>query len=280
MLIVPSLDVGIFVGVNTDGGLRLVEQLPYLIGAYLQALPQRLSSQPAASNQASLDVEGTYRPLRRAYFRTERALLDLSNTSVERTANGELLVGGLLADVARFVPSDDGNYREVDGPHQIAFRQEQGHLLLLDPTGADPLERIGFFSSAPWLFMVVALTTITALWGTIQAARDWRARAAAPWWGIVPFLWLAALAIAAIGVTPWLRDTDALLTKYPGTLFPVACWMFFLAALATITLTLLLLATKLRWFAKRWLFKMLAMLVFLSCAGTFHHWGLLGFSGW
>lgn len=279
MLIVPSLDLGIFAGVNTDGGLRLIEQLPYLIGEYLEGRRQRLSSQPAVSNQSSLDVEGTYRPLRRAYFRTERALLDFSTTSVERRANGELLIKGLMADVARFAPSIDGDYQEVDGPHRIAFRQEKGRLLLLDPTGADPLERIGFFSSPPWFFIIVALTFFTALWGTIQAVRDWRARAATSWWGIAPCLWLAALVIAAIGVAPW-RDIDVLLTKYPGALFPLACWMFCLAALATITLTLLLLATKSRWVAKRWRFTMLAMLVFLSCAGTFHHWGLLGFSGW
>jgi CubicO group peptidase (beta-lactamase class C family) len=181
MLIVPSLDLGIFVGVNTDGGLRLVQQLPYLIGVYLQDLPQRFPSKPAASNGASLDVEGTYRPLRRAYFRTERALLNFSTASVERTANGELLVRGLMADVARFAPSGDGDYREVDGPNRIAFRQEQGRLLLLDPTGADPQERIGFLSGPPWFFMIAALTILTALSGTIQAARDLRARAAAPW---------------------------------------------------------------------------------------------------
>jgi CubicO group peptidase (beta-lactamase class C family) len=280
MLIVPSMDLGIFVAVNTEGGLRLVEKLPYLIGSYLQAPPQRLPSQPAATNHESLDVEGTYRPLRRAYFRTERALLNFSTTSVERTANGELLVRGLMADVARFAPSDDGDYREVDGPNRIAFRQEQGRLLLLDPTGADPRERIGFFSSPPWLVIIVTLSILTALSGTIQAARDLRARAAAPWWGIVPCLWLAAFTLAVIGVAPWLTDIDALLTKYPGTLFPVACWMFFLAALATIALTLLLVSTKSRWVARRRLFTIFSTLVFLSCAGTFYHWGLLGFSGW
>jgi CubicO group peptidase (beta-lactamase class C family) len=280
MLIVPSMDLGIFVGVNTDGGLRLVEQLPYLIGEYLEGRPPRTLAHPAVSNLAALDVDGTYRPLRRAYFRTERALLDFSTTSVERTANGELLVTGLMADVTRFAPSGDGDYREVDGPNRIAFRQERGHLLLLDPTGANPRERIGFFSSPPWLAIIVALTILTALAGTIQAARDLRARAAVPWWGIGSFLWLAAFALAVIGVAPWLGDIDALVTKYPGRLFPVACWMFLLAALATIALALLLLLTKPRWTTQRWLFAMFSMPVYLSCAGTFYHWGLLGFSGW
>lgn len=280
MLIVPSLDVGIFVGANTEGSERFVAQLPYLIGAYLQALPQRIPNPPAASNRGSIDVEGTYRPLRRAYFRTERALLNLSTTSVERTANGELLVSGLAADVARFVRSGDGDYREVDGPKRIAFRQEQGRMLLLDPTGAEPRERIGFFAAPPWLFTIVALTMLTALAGTIQAARDLRTRRAASWSGIVACLWLAGFALAAIGVAPWFTNLAALVLGYPGILFPAACWMFFFAALATIALTLWALSARPRWTTKRRLLTIISMLVFLSCAGTFYQWGLLGFSGW
>jgi CubicO group peptidase (beta-lactamase class C family) len=280
MLIVPSLDVGIFVGANTEGSARMVAELPSLIGAYLQALPQRFPRPAAASKPASLDVEGTYRSLRRSYYRTERALLDLSTTSVEQTAHGELLITGLLPDVARFAPAgEDGVYREVDGPHRIAFRQERGRLLLLDPTGAEPLERIGFFSTPSWLFMILALTLLTALAGTIRAARDWRARAAPPGWSLVPVLWLAAVVVAAIGIAPWLEGFGALVTQYPGTLFPLACWMFLLAALATIALTLWLLATRARWAAERWPVT-LSLLIFLSCAVTFYHWGLLGFSGW
>jgi hypothetical protein len=280
MLIVPSLDVGIFVGANTENSARFVAQLPYLVGEYLQGLPQRIPNPPAASHRGSIDVEGTYRPLRRAYYRTERALLNFSTASVERTANGELLVSGLMADVARFAPSGDGEYHEVDGPNRIAFRQEQGRMLLLDPTGAEPRERIGFFSAPAWFFTILALTMLTAVGGTIQAARDLRARRAAPWSGIVPCLWLAGFALAAIGVTPWFTNLAAMVLGYPGLLFPAACWMFLVAALATIALTLWALSTRPRWSAKRRLLTMFSMLVFLSCAGTFYQWGLLGFSGW
>jgi CubicO group peptidase (beta-lactamase class C family) len=280
MLIVPSVDLGIFVAVNTDGGLPLVQQLPYLIGEYLEDRPRRILSGPAAAKVASLDVEGTYRPLRRAYFRTERALLGFSTTSVERAANGELLITGLLADVARFTPTEEGDYREVDGHSQIAFRLEGGHLLLLDPTGANPLERIGFFAGPRWLVIIVALSLLAALLGTIHAVRNLRDRASADWWDIVPSLWLAAFVIAASGVAPWVKDIDSLATNYPGTLFPVACWMFFLATLSTVVLMPSLFATRSRWVVKRRLFAMFSTLLFLFCAGTFYHWGLLGFSGW
>jgi hypothetical protein len=86
--------------------------------------------------------------LRRPYYRTERAFLNLANTSVQETAGGDLLISGLTSDTVRYTPQDGGTYRELDGPNHIAFRREQGRLLLLDPTGAEPLERIGFFPAS------------------------------------------------------------------------------------------------------------------------------------
>jgi hypothetical protein len=283
MLIVPKMDLGIFVGVNTDGGLRLIEQLPYLVGLYLRGQKQRPEIHAAPPNGTGVDVEGTYRALRRSYYRTERAFLDLGTTSVQETADGDLLVSGLTPDTVRYTPEDGGTFREVGGPNRIAFRQEHGHLLLLDPTGSNPLERIGFFAGARWLLIIFVLTHLTAVWGTVRAMCDLHARDRLPWgaaWGIVPCVWLASLVVAWIGVAPWLGDTDALLTKYPGTLFPVACWMFLLAAIVTIGNALLIGSIRPPWRARRWLFTILATLVFVACAATFRYWGLLGFSGW
>jgi CubicO group peptidase (beta-lactamase class C family) len=283
MLIVPTMDLGIFVGVNTDSGLRLVEQLPGLVGTYLQGEAQRSEVLPMHSMGGSPHVEGTYRSLRRAYYRTERAFLDLATTSVQKTPNGDLLISGLTPDTVRYTPEGDGTYREVAGLNRIAFRQDEGKLLLLDPTGANPLEKIGFFAGTQWLLIILVLTHLTAGCSTVQAVRDLRARdrlAGVAVWSIVPLLWFAALVVAWIGVAPWLGDRDALLTRYPGTLFPVACWMFFLAAIVTVGVVPFVGWKKPPWRARRWLLTTLATLVFVSCAATFRCWGLLGFSGW
>jgi hypothetical protein len=290
MLIVPNLDLGIFVSENTDGGLRLIEQLPYLIGMYLQGQPQRPDVLSATRNDTHIDVAGTYRGLRRPYYRTERAFFDLATTTVEKTADGDLLISGLTPSfemdapqVIRYTPADGGTYRELGGPNRIAFRQEQGRLLLLDPTGSEPLERIGFFAGPQWLLIIVVLTHLAAVWGTIQGVRDLRPRDRLPrvaLWSIVPSLWLGALVLAWISVATWLSDTDGLLTAYPGTLFPTACWLFSLAAIATVGSALFIGATRPPWRTRRWLFTALATLVFVACAATFRYWGLLGFSGW
>ena len=281
MLIVPNMNLGIFVSENTDGGLSLIERLPYMIGMYLLGQDQPAGVPRTTSSHQ--DVSGTYLTLRRPYHRTERAFLDLATASVEETANGDLLVSGLTPDVDRYAPQSDGTFHEVEGPNRIAFRQESGRLLLLDPTGANPLEREGFFAGTQWLVVILVLVHIAALAGSIQAVGDLRTRdrlAGAALWDVAPLLWLSGLIAAWIAIAPWLGDLDALATKYPGVLLPAACWLFLLAAVVTVCGLLFLAATRPRWPLRRWFLTIISALIFVAAAVTFSHWGLLGFSGW
>jgi len=282
MMIVPTMNLGIFVGENTEGGLSLIERLPYMIGMYLQGQNQP-ADMPRAPTNAHQDVSGTYLTLRRPYHRTERAFLDLAMTSVEKTANGDLLVSGLTSELDRYALQPDGTFHEITGPNRIAFRQDSGRLLLLDPTGANPLERVGYFASTQWLLAILVLVHIAALAGSIQAVRDLRARdrvAGAALWDVAPLLWLSGLVVAWIAITPWLGDIDALVTKYPGVLLPAACWLFFLAAVVTVGVSIILAVTRPHWPRRRWFLTGLSALVFVASAATFFHWGLLGFTGW
>ncbi len=282
MLIVPTMNLGIFVGENTDSGLSLIERLPYLIGTYLlgQNLPAIVSRVPTRSHA---DVTGTYLTLRRPYHRTERAFLNLATASVQETANGDLLVSGLTPDIDRYAPQSDGTFHEVAGPNRIAFRQDSGRLLLLDPTGSEPLEREGFFAGTQWLMVILMLVHIAALAGSFQAVSDLRARdrgAAAALWDVAPLLWLSGLVAAWIAIMPWLGNLDALVTQYPGVLLPAACWLFFLATVVTVCGLLILAAARPRWPMRRWFLTIISGLIFVAAAATFFHWGLLGFSGW
>jgi CubicO group peptidase (beta-lactamase class C family) len=63
MLIVPALDLGIFVAANTDGEARLVEQLPYLLGMYLEGRQQRPEILSTPGIGINIDVGGAYRCL-------------------------------------------------------------------------------------------------------------------------------------------------------------------------------------------------------------------------
>src|SRR5262249_15932126 len=129
----------------------------------------------APIDSKSAGFAGTYRPLRRAYFRTERALLNLLAPSVEATANGDLLVSGLSEAVTRYRPVGHDTYQELTGLGRLTFRQSGHRLVLLDPTGSNPLERIGFWEGPTWILLIFALTHLVALWGSVRLVRYGRA---------------------------------------------------------------------------------------------------------
>jgi CubicO group peptidase (beta-lactamase class C family) len=288
MIIAPDLGLGIFIATNTSSGLDFVQRLPTLIGLHLLGDNPPPAADPLSaantSKHATLEIEGNYRPLRRAYFRTERAFLNLMEVNVKLAGNGDVIVSGLSADTTRFAPVQDGVYQELGAANRIEFRREDGDLLLLNPDGVEPLQRIGFFAGSTWLLLIVLLAQVAAVGGSIQLLREIgnrRGPDAAGAWHIGSGLWLIAFVLAWMGIAPWLRDTNALLMQYPGKVFPVACWLFAAAALTTAVLTAAVLAVRPRtWSWRRWAGVGASYLIFGACAVTLRYWGLLGFSGW
>lgn len=295
MIIAPDLGLGIFVATNTASGKDFVQRLPTLIGQFLlgdspppAASPPAKSSPTAAraGSKATPDIAGTYRPLRRAYFRTERAFLNLKSVNVEWAGNGDVIVTGLSDDPTRFAPVQDGVYQELGAAERrIEFRRKEGNWLLFDSSnGTEPVQRIGFFASSTWLLLIVLLAQVAAVGGSIQLLRGMRNRRglrAGGVWYVGSALWLAAFAVAWIAIVPWLLDLEALLMQYPGRVFPVACWLFVAAALSTAALAVAVLVVRPRmWSWWRWAGVGGSYVIFGACAVTLRYWGLLGFSGW
>jgi CubicO group peptidase (beta-lactamase class C family) len=286
MVIAPDLGLGIFVATNTAEGTNFVLSLPAVITQHLSGGSPPPAASPLTASPAltaTADIEGTYRPLRRAYFRTERAFLDLKEISVKLSSQGEIVVSGLNDDPTRFAPLEDGVYQELGGTARIAFRREDGQVLLLNPDGVEPLQRIGFFASASWLLLISLLAQVAAIGGTLALLNDIRKRrlnTAVGAWHVASALWLLAFVLAWISIVPWL-NLEALVMHYPGTLFPIACWMFAAAALVTVILAgAMLVKRPAAWSWQRWSGVATSAVIFIACAVTFHYWGLLGFSGW
>jgi len=287
MIIVPDVGLGLFIAVNTPSGLRLVERFPDLVGLHLlgqNAPTTAVSDAGSRGSSESAAFAGTYRPIRRAYFRTERALLNLLAPSVEATVNGDLLVSGLSNDVMRYRPLGRNVYQELTGSGRIEFHQSGRRLMLLDPTGSNPLERISFWEGPTWFLLIFALTHLVAVWGSIRFVRHGRAALASKitsGWGILSLTWLAALVLTWLAIAPWLSDTDELVMQYPGKLFPLACWLFLICASATLILIMAIFVVRPRgWPVLRWIGVCAGLLTFACCVVTFHYWGLLGFWGW
>jgi CubicO group peptidase (beta-lactamase class C family) len=288
MIIAPDLGLGIFVATNTAAGTDFVLHLPALIAGHLQGVNAPLSASPPQAVTASAnpmpDIEGTYRPLRRPYFRTERVFLDLKEINVKAAGDGEIRVSGLSDDPARYAPVEPGVYQELRSANRIAFRREDGHVLLLNPDGVEPLQRIGYFAGSSWLLLISLLAQIAAVGGTIGLLRDVRHRDsthANGAWHAGSVVWLVAFVLAWICIVPWLLNLEALVMQYPGSLFPAACWLFAAAAAITAIQAITALIIRPRtWSKRRWITFAARVLIFGICALTFHYWGLLGFSGW
>jgi CubicO group peptidase (beta-lactamase class C family) len=284
MLVSPELGFGLFVTINSTATFSRAPAS--LAEAFIEEFyPAPAPTRAEVTMAESARFAGTYGNLRRAFHRTEAGMYRVfAAIEVAPAENGDLIVAGGLAP-QRMIPLGDGVYQSVDGVNRIAFREVDGVMRMFDPFGLAPSDRIGFFESANWLNLILGLGLLVAVWGVLAGAR--RAFMRKETGGALVFdglclIWLIALATMLIALAPWLApDQGVVLFGYPGTLFPVACWMLAGAAAAT-ALALLLALTLARpkdWSWLRWTRAGAAVTVFAALSVTLWDWHMLGFSG-
>ncbi|HEY1925924.1 MAG TPA: serine hydrolase domain-containing protein [Caulobacteraceae bacterium] len=283
MDIYPGAGLAIFVAVSSPNGLPLLDALPInvfdeFVGP-LAASPPRVADAKAEAAR----VAGAYQNLRRPAFRSERAFLRvIGGTEVKALANGDILVGE-----DRFYPIGGGLFARTDGPGRIAFGEAGGRMRLFDSVSAGPAERVGFFETAKWLGLILALAVFTAVWGAASFAfklmrRDEPGRGSGLTLDALCLAWCAAFALLGVAIAPWIGDPNAVVFSYPGKLLPIALWGLLAAALAT-PLAALLAFGPLRprdWSSWRWGKQIAAVSVFLGLGVTLFDWGFLGYTGW
>lgn len=283
MVISPELGVGLFVVINSTAMTRAP-------GSIAEAFVTEFfptTASPRAENVGaaeSTQFAGSYRDLRRPYARTERALFRVFGvTEVAAADNGDLIVAGGLGP-ERFYPIGEGIYQHVDGAQRMAFREVDGVMRMFDPYGLSPADRIGFFEGPNWLGIVGGLGFVLALWGVIAGIRRLiaqRESAAALVFDGLCLMWLVAFVTLLVALASWLGpDQGAVVFNYPGALFPIACWLLLVAALATpiaLAAALFLVCPK-DWSWLRWTRAGLCVVTFGALAATLCEWGFLGFS--
>jgi CubicO group peptidase (beta-lactamase class C family) len=280
MQIYPDAGVAIFISVNTPTGLPLLETLPdEILDRFVGPLPRPVRAADAKAEAAA--VAGTYRPLRVPARRTERALISFFGMArVTALPNGDILVGQ-----TRLMPVGGGVFARTDGPARIAFHKVGGRMRLFDPFSAGPADRVGYFEGPQWLSLISALGVLVAIWGVASGVRRLllrRETAAAMALDGVCLIWLAAFALLAAAVAPFLGDPLAAVFVYPGKLLPLACWALMVAAVATPAGAVLAVGPlhPQTWSWWRWTRVGVATAVLAALALTLDGWGFLGFSGW
>jgi hypothetical protein len=266
----PELGVGVFISVNTPSGGPLLDSFPHAF--FNEFFPFAKHNNALRSKDAvamAARYVGYYRVLRRAYFRTEGALMSLGVANVSALPNGDLLVGSLIGSPTRLRPTGDGLYEVVDGYGRMAFRERAGRMLMFDPYGAGPLERVGYFESLNWFLLIAALGELAALWGVAAGVRRFvlglETRPALILDGLC-LLWLVSFVVFELSLLPVAIDPVSVTNAYPGPLLPIACWLMLVAAIATpIAPAFVVLTsrpTDWSWF--RWARVSAAMLIFVA----------------
>ncbi|WP_269716181.1 serine hydrolase domain-containing protein [Caulobacter sp. NIBR2454] len=242
MVIVPELNLGVFVSTNTDGGYKLSGALPGMIVERFYGPAAALAGPPAIKADPAV-YAGSYLTSRRAYGGLEGFVSHLiGQTEVSVNERGELIVSG--DDGARTWRATDreGVFQAMDGPETIAFVVENGRAArFFSSRGVATFERIGPFNRTQNLALLAAialLASIATLIGVFtRDSRELRQtsiqRQASLMQTTQSILWLGAAALfAAWGQTA--SDVVKVFYNWPSPLVTIASACALVAAILSL----------------------------------------------
>lgn len=244
MVTVPALNLGIFVGTNSESGAGLATALPNQVVGRFYAPP------PAEPRAGSADLAadarayaGTFVNDRRPYGGLGKFVLMLvSQLKVSVTPDGRLLTSG-GGETQAWVPADGaGRFISTDGLKTSAFALSGGHAVRwYAPSGTTAFDRVGVLQQTPTLVILAVLTmmaSVAALAGQfMRDPREFRQTSnqarASQLQSTIATLWLVAMtALAGWGVGA--EDQAHVVLHWPGPFLLIASACALVAAILTL----------------------------------------------
>lgn len=240
MVLVPELDLGIFVATNGDDGRELVIRLPRTVVQTF--FPERSDlPEPDSGLADRADVyEGTYLGTRRGYTTVDRlGALERSLATVSVTESGHLVVTG-LGEARRYVPSGDRRFVDVEGGRSVVFDVEEGRpprfLMAIQA-----FERVSFWGTAR-SFRLVTLLGCVVLAGALigfwlrrnreveeTEIERWSSRLL----GATAALWLVSVGALLFRLARQGSPDPMTMAQFPDPLAAVALWGMLVSAVLT-----------------------------------------------
>ncbi|MFT4090666.1 MAG: serine hydrolase [Asticcacaulis sp.] len=168
MILIPELDIGIFIAANTPSSDRLTRAYPELLIRHIEGIPPTAPVRAAPSNADYSRVTGSYVSTRRAYGGLEGAITRLINTvEISTDDQGHLLAVG-RDQVSAFVPATAADFfvPVQNNPLSAPLSSESLHFLLPASGKATAFEtgsNMGRYELVDWAHKPQTLTDMTRL---------------------------------------------------------------------------------------------------------------------
>jgi CubicO group peptidase (beta-lactamase class C family) len=247
MVVVPDLNLGVFISTNTATGRPLVTRFPERIVQNFYAAPEPFprAGSPELAQRAG-DYAGDYLSTRRAYSGLEGFVDQLNSGASVDVAHGGLLAISDRAGVRTFVPEgalDEGRFIASQGSERVAFDVANGTARAFHvANGTQVFERAPFWREPTTLALLTGLTAYAAL-ATLMGVgfrnrREFRENQiqtrASLVQNIQAVLWLISLGLFGLWVSKS-GDEAAVMYRWPGVLMITASACALVAAGLTAT---------------------------------------------
>jgi hypothetical protein len=171
MTILPSLDLGVFVSVNSDSRNANPTQIPHMV--VLRALGRQ--NDPTEFNhrydaEAAAELVGTYVINRRTYSTAEKFSSLRRDTKISVGKDGEAIAtsGGRIQS---YYPVGNDIWRTASGNRYKVYRDQKGQVFRISTyLGITTMDRVGFLGSSfgfnlmLGLALIFSITTLLGSW--------------------------------------------------------------------------------------------------------------------
>jgi CubicO group peptidase (beta-lactamase class C family) len=237
MVVVPDLNLGLFISTNTESGAGLSARFAPAVVRQFYAKPQ-VAPRPGSPELAQKGADlfgGDYVGTRRAYSGLEGFVMRVARAGVKVgvSPDGHLVLAD-LGGASAYVPEgpvEDGRFIAPQDESRLVFLMKDGRATGFLPTSNGLLyERAATWekpSTLGWLAALTALAAITTLVGlAVRNRRDLRQSGAQSRASLVQNiqagLWLAAMALFGLFVSKATADLAWVMYHWPGALIILA----------------------------------------------------------
>ncbi len=175
MIMVPELNLGVFISQNSAEHYNLIMQFPWIIIDHILDVPYQpfLLEESDADNLAELS--GTYLNNRRV-FSTFAAVMGMASAATITPVSSEALLFSAFDENSYFVqiPGHPDYFEDASGQRLSIIRNDRGRVkAIADGTGVHTFERVGFFKNPNTFFgafgfaLLLSVTTLLGGWRRI-----------------------------------------------------------------------------------------------------------------